>query len=241
MLTRFPADPFSGWWYRFWHGYAAAVEDQGGISRPHGDDVLCVPFCERVGHGDGAVQHDAVGEPAAGERGRGGRAGQPGAVRRVLAVAEHQDAVVRRYERAGVARDVGHHGVSALPRPAEQRPAQAGGEPDSVPAAALLPDGLRAAHEQREQRVPPVLRRRADLAAVRLEEHDVRLRPAPRPLPHRRRHLPRQGGDARCGRMHARDPPALRAVLRRVDPQQHHDQRQQRGACRQPHGHHLPR
>ena len=84
-----------------------------------------------------------------------------------------------------------HHLLPALPRPAQLRPAQAGGEPDPLPPPPLLHGRLRAPHLPRQPAVPLPHRARADAADVGRQEHDVRGRPPPRPLPHRLRRLPR--------------------------------------------------
>ncbi len=96
-------------------------------------------------------------------------------------------------------------GARAGPRrPAELGPAQAGGQPDPVPAPALLHGRLRAADQPRQPAVPRDVGAGADAADVGRQEHDVRGRPAPRALPDRLGALPRphvhQGGAPRAPR-----------------------------------------
>merc|ERR1712128_190808 len=58
------------------------------------------------------------------------------------------------------------------------------------PPSPLLHARLCSPHLPRIAAVPRSDRARADPANVRCQEHDGRLRPAPRPLPHRRHHVP---------------------------------------------------
>merc|ERR1712087_996556 len=108
--------------------------------------------------------------------------GQRGAVRHLLPHAEADHADVRRPEPPGVCGDQRHHVLPALPRPAQLGPAQAGGEPGALPAAALFYDWLRAADVARLAAVPRADGSGADAADVRREEHDVRVGPATRAL-----------------------------------------------------------
>merc|ERR1711966_14203 len=88
--------------------------------------------------------------------------------------------------------------LHSLPGSAELRPAQDRREHDPVPASALLHDRLRPADLPRLPAVPRADGSGADSADVRRQEHDVRRRPAPRPLPDRHGSVPRphvdQGG-----------------------------------------------
>merc|ERR1712072_260041 len=65
------------------------------------------------------------------------------------------------------------------------------GQHGPVPPAPLLHGRLRAAHVARLAAVPRAHGAGAHTAAVRRQEHDVRRRPAPRPLPHVLVPLPR--------------------------------------------------
>ncbi|RRT72882.1 hypothetical protein BHE74_00018128 [Ensete ventricosum] len=51
-------------------GDVADIQDPGGVPGPDDADVLGVPVAQGVGHGGGAVQRDAVGASAGGERRR---------------------------------------------------------------------------------------------------------------------------------------------------------------------------
>ncbi|RWW63054.1 hypothetical protein BHE74_00029796, partial [Ensete ventricosum] len=51
-------------------GDAADLQNPGGVSGPDDADLLGVPVAQGVGHGGGAIQRDAVGAPAGGERRR---------------------------------------------------------------------------------------------------------------------------------------------------------------------------
>ncbi|RWW19326.1 hypothetical protein GW17_00016640 [Ensete ventricosum] len=62
--------PLAGWRDRIRDGDAADIEDPGGVPGPDDADVLGVPVAQGVGHGGGAVQRDAVGASAGGERRR---------------------------------------------------------------------------------------------------------------------------------------------------------------------------
>merc|ERR1711865_953441 len=64
---------------------------------------------------------------------------------------------------------------------------------------------------------------RAHPADVRRQEHDGRLRPTSRPVPHRRRHLPWPHVDEGGRRADAQRPEQEQLVLRRVDPEQRQD------------------
>lgn len=60
--------PLTGRWDRIRNGDAVDFKDKGGVSGPDDDDLLGIPFAEGVRHGGGAVQCNAVGAPAGGER-----------------------------------------------------------------------------------------------------------------------------------------------------------------------------
>merc|ERR1711959_735879 len=108
-----------------------------------------------------------------------------------------------------------------LPGPAQLRPPQARRQHDPLPAPPLLHDRLLAAHVAWLAAVPCAHRPRAHPADVRREEHDGRRRPAPRPLPHGVRPLPRPHVDQGGRRADAQRPEQELVLLRRVDPQQH--------------------
>ena len=89
-------------------------------------------------------------------------------------------------------------------RPAECGPEEAGGEPGALPAPALLHGRLRTPDGARQPELPHAERAGADAADLGCEEHDVRGRPAARPLPHGLRPLPRQNVH-QGGKSHAHD------------------------------------
>lgn len=107
----------------------------------------------------------------------------------MLPDAEADEPDVRRPQPPGVADNVRRDHVPPVPRSAERRPPQAGGQHGAVPAAPLLHAGIRATHGPRQSVVPSHERARAHSANVRRQEHDGRLRPTTRPVPHRRRHI----------------------------------------------------
>uniref|UniRef100_A0AAY4A0A5 Tubulin beta chain n=1 Tax=Denticeps clupeoides TaxID=299321 RepID=A0AAY4A0A5_9TELE len=109
------------------------------------------------------------------------------------------------------------------------------------PPPALLHAGLRPPHQQGEPAVPRPDRARAHPADVRRQEHDGRLRPAPRPLPHRGRRLPRPHVHEGGGRADAERPEQEQQLLRGVDPQQREDGGVRRAAARHEDGRHLHR
>merc|ERR1719486_1134408 len=114
-----------------------------------------------------------------------------------------------------------NHLVPPLPGPAQLRPAQAGRQHDPLPPPPLLHDRLRAADVARLAAVPRPDGARADPADVRRQEHDGCVGPAPRPLPHGVRALPRPHVDQGGRRADAQRPEQELVVLRRVDPEQH--------------------
>uniref|UniRef100_A0A8B9X473 Tubulin beta chain n=1 Tax=Bos mutus grunniens TaxID=30521 RepID=A0A8B9X473_BOSMU len=108
--------------------------------------------------------------------------------------------------------------------PAQRRPRKLA--VNMVPfAPALLHARLRAAHQPGQPAVPGADGARADPADVRLQEHDGRLRPAPRPLPDRGRHLPGPHVHEGGGRADAQRAEQEQQLLRGVDPQQREDGR----------------
>merc|ERR1712209_358524 len=77
----------------------------------------------------------------------------------------------------------GHH-LPQVPRPAERRPEEAGGEHGPLPPPPLLHARLRPVDRTGQPAVPRPHGARAHPADVRRQEHDGRLRPQARPLPH---------------------------------------------------------
>jgi hypothetical protein len=53
-------------WFR--HGHAAHLQDPGGVPGPHDANLLRVPVPQGLRHRGRALQRDAVGAPARGER-----------------------------------------------------------------------------------------------------------------------------------------------------------------------------
>ncbi|CAG9793106.1 unnamed protein product [Diatraea saccharalis] len=85
------------------------------------------------------------------------------------------------------------------------------------PASSFLYAWICAPHISRQPTVQSAHRPRADTTDVRRQEHDGGLRPAPRPLPHRRRHLPRphvHEGSRRTDAVHSKQE---QQFLRRMD------------------------
>ncbi|KAJ1633912.1 hypothetical protein T492DRAFT_611411, partial [Pavlovales sp. CCMP2436] len=163
----------------------------------------------------------ALGAPARRELRRVLPARQRGTLRHLLPHAQADHPHLRRPQPPGGRRHVGRHLLPALPRPAQLRPAQARRQPGPLPAPALLHDRLLAAHQPRLAAVPRAHRARAHAADVRRQEHDGGRRPAPRPLPHRRRPLPRAHVDQGGRRADAQRAEQELVLLRRVDPEQH--------------------
>jgi len=124
------------------HGCAARAQVSNTVVEPYPQPytlkaVQVLHSCTRphrygraragVRHGGGAVQRDAVGAPAGGERGRVHGAGQRGAVRHLLPHAQADDAHVRRPQPPHLRRHVRRHLLPALPgcgqrAAAQQRP-----------------------------------------------------------------------------------------------------------------------
>merc|ERR1712107_232171 len=78
--------------------------------------------------------------------------------------------------------DLNH--LPQVPRPAERRPEEAGGEHGPLPPPPLLHARLRPVDRTGQPAVPRPHCARAHPADVRRQEHDGRLRPQARPLPH---------------------------------------------------------
>ncbi|AQK63996.1 Tubulin beta-4 chain [Zea mays] len=116
---------------------------------------------------------------------------------------------------------------------------QAGGEPDPVPAAALLHGGVRPADVPRLAAVPRADGAGADAADVGCQEHDVRGGPAPRAVPDSVRHVPGQDEHQGGGRADDQRAEQELLLLRGVDPQQRQVQRVRHPARRAAHGLHL--
>jgi hypothetical protein len=125
--------------------------------------------------------------------------------------------------------DLGDHErrdvLPAVPGPAELGPPQAGGEPDPVPAAALLHGGVRAADVARVAAVPRADGAGADAADVGRQEHDVRGGPAARAVSDGVRHVPGQDEHQGGGRADDQRAEQELLLLRGVDPQQRQVQR----------------
>lgn len=84
----------------------------------------------------------------------------------MLPDAEADQPDVRRPQPPGVADHVRRDHVPPVPRSAERRPPQAGGQHGPVPPAPLLHAGIRAAHGPRQPIVPGHERARAHSANV---------------------------------------------------------------------------
>ena len=125
--------------------------------------------------------------------------------------------------------DIGDHERSdvlpAVSRAVELRSAEAGGELDSVSAAALLHDRVRAADVTWVAAVPCPDGARTDAADVGCEEHDVRGGSAPWALPDGVCHVPRPHEHQGGGRADAQRAKQKLLLLRGVDPQQRQIQR----------------
>merc|ERR1711972_84888 len=146
----------------------------GGISGP--DDVYVFGFsiAQSVGHRGGAIQCDSVGASVGGERGRSDGDRQRGSVRYLFPDTEADHADLRRPQPFGVRGDERDYVLSAVPRSAEQRFAEIGGELDPFSATPFLYDRIRAVDLSRIAAIPPIISARTGSANVRRQEHDVR-------------------------------------------------------------------
>merc|ERR1712118_85589 len=113
--------------------------------------------------------------------------------------------------------------VPPIPRSVELRPPENCREPHPVPAVALLHGWFRSPHVPW---IPAVSRSDgpgAHAADVRCQEHDVRSRPAPRPIPYRCCDVPRTDVHQGGGRTDAQRAEQELLVLRGMDPEQHQE------------------
>jgi len=178
-----------------------------------------------VRHGRGTVQFHTVRAPADREHGRDVLHRQRSAVRHLLPDAEADHAHVRGPQPPGVDGYVRRDHVLPVPGAAQLGPAEAGREHGAVPAAALLHHRVRAAHVPRRPAVPRALRPGAGAADVRREEHDGGVRPAARPVPDRRVHIPGPHVHEGGGRADVERAVEEHELLRRVDTEQYQDGR----------------
>jgi hypothetical protein len=126
----------------------------------------------------------------------------------------------RRLESLDICDDEWNHVLPAFPGPAELGPAEVGGEPDSVPSAALLHDRFRAVDVEGISAVPVADGAGADAADVGLEEHDVRGGPTAREVPDGVGGVPWEGVDEGGGRADDQRAEQELVVLCGVDPEQ---------------------
>lgn len=189
VFTGIPTGALAGRRYRFRYGNVVDLEDSRGVPGQDYEHLFGDAVAEGVGHGGGAVQRYAVCAPASREHGRVVPDRQRGPVRHLLPYAEADQPDLRRPQPLGLADHVRRDHVPPVPGSAECRPPQAGRQHGPVPQAPFLHARVRAADGPRQPIVPGHERARAHPTNVRRQEHDGRLRPEARPLPHRGRHI----------------------------------------------------
>lgn len=130
------------------------------------------------------------------------------------------DSCSRRSEPPDIHNDERRHLLPPLPGAAELRPPEAGGEPDPVPAAALLHGGVRPPDVARVAAVPSPNDPGADAADVGREKHDVRRRPTARAVPDGVGDVPGEDEHEGGGRADDKRAEQELVLLRGVDPEQ---------------------
>ena len=112
------------------------------------------------------------------------------------------------------------HLLPPLPRATQLRSPKAGGEPNPLPTSPFLRGWFCTLNLTRVTAVQSINNPRTDTTNVGRQEHDVRSRSSPRPLPYSLRHVPWQDEHKRSWWTDNQRPKQELVVLRRMDPEQ---------------------